>query len=123
MNPLLKRLYDLTPVALQNLLLTIFSARLDRKRYGGRFPEFRALMEEAQWWDARRMAEWQDARLRDVVAHAYAQVPYYRELFDQRGLRPTDIQCRGAHLLVGGGDHGREAMIEALVNPCQAEME
>lgn len=94
MNPLLKRLYDLAPVTVQNALLTVFSARLDRQRYGGRFPEFRALMEEAQWWDARRMAEWQDARLRDVVAHAYAHVPYYRELFDQRGLRPADIQCR-----------------------------
>lgn len=94
MNPLLKRLYDLTPVAVQNLLLTGFSARLDQQRYGGRFPEFRALMEEAQWWDTRRMTEWQDVRLREVVIHAYTHVPYYRELFDQCGLKPADIHCR-----------------------------
>ena len=85
MNPLLKRLYDAAPVGVQNLMVTAFSVRLDRQRYGGRFREFQELMEEAQWWDAGRMAEWQDSRLREVVAHAYAHVPDYRELFDHRG--------------------------------------
>ncbi|HEU4699169.1 MAG TPA: hypothetical protein VFS40_08315 [Gemmatimonadales bacterium] len=33
-----------------------------------------------------------DARLRRLVAHAYARVPYYRELFDRHGLRPADIR-------------------------------
>jgi phenylacetate-CoA ligase len=94
MNPLLKSLYDLTPVAAQNWLLTAFSAHLDRQRYGGRFPEFRTLMEDAQWWEAARIAEWQDVRLREVVGHAYLHVPYYRELFEERGLKPRDIQCR-----------------------------
>ncbi len=94
MNPLLKRFYDAAPVGAQNLMVTAFSVRLDRQRYGGRFREFQELMEEAQWWEAPRMAEWQDSRLRSVVAHAYSHVPYYRELFDQRGLKPADIQTR-----------------------------
>jgi phenylacetate-CoA ligase len=34
----------------------------------------------------------QNQRLREMVAHAYARVPYYRELFDRNGLRPEDIQ-------------------------------
>ena len=34
--------------AVQNLLLSAFSARLGRQRYGGRFPEFRALLEETR---------------------------------------------------------------------------
>ena len=67
MNPLLKRLYDLAPAPVQNACSSAFSARLERQRYGGRFPEFRALLEESQWWDARRMGEWQDERLRAVV--------------------------------------------------------
>ena len=38
MSPLLKRLYDLSPVPAQNWLLSAFSARLGRQRYGGRVP-------------------------------------------------------------------------------------
>lgn len=86
MNPLLKKFYDLTPAPLQNLLVTAFSARLDRERYGGRFPEFKALLEESQWWDREKMGRWQDERLRAIVKGAYEHVPYYRELFDHHGI-------------------------------------
>ncbi|MDT0262447.1 phenylacetate--CoA ligase family protein [Jatrophihabitans lederbergiae] len=35
--------------------------------------------------------EIQAAKLRDLVAHSYRTVPYYRELMDERGLKPDDI--------------------------------
>jgi len=82
----LKRAYDRCPVPIQDLLLSAYSLRLDRQRYGGRFPEFRRLMDESQWWDVQRMGEWQDERLRAVVLHAYEHVPYYRALFDGHGI-------------------------------------
>ncbi len=94
MNPWLKRIYDLTPASVQNLLLSAFSARLERQRYGGRFQEFRALLHEAQWWDAERMGAWQDERLRAIVHHAHENVPYYRELFDHHGIRPDSFRGR-----------------------------
>jgi phenylacetate-CoA ligase len=46
-------------------------------------------------WSRERMLGYRDARLRRVVAHAYAGVPYYRALFDRAGVRPSDI--RSAH--------------------------
>jgi phenylacetate-CoA ligase len=91
MNPWLKRLYDLTPPGVQDALVSAFSAHLGRQRYGGRYPEFRALLEEAQYWDAAKMRTWQDERLRTVVRHAYEHVPYYRELFDRHGIRAESI--------------------------------
>lgn len=87
MNPLLKRLYDASPVAAQNFLLSRFSAKLDRQRYGGRFAQFSALMQESERWDRPRMAAWQDERLRAIISHAYEHVPYYKELFDRHGVR------------------------------------
>jgi phenylacetate-CoA ligase len=86
MNPLLKRLYDLTPASVQSALVSAFSAHLERTRYGGRFQEFRALLEESQWWSAEKIGQWQDERLRFIVRHAYETVPYYRELFDRHGI-------------------------------------
>ena len=78
----------------QNALVTAFSARLERQRYGGRFAEFRALLEESQWWDADRMGAWQDERLRAIVRHAYEHVPYYRELFDHHGIDAEKFRGR-----------------------------
>ena len=86
MNPLIKRIYDLAPASVQSALVSAFSARLERQRYGGRFEEFRDLLEESQWWDAQKMRDWQDERLRAVVRHADEHVPYYRELFRHHGI-------------------------------------
>ena len=40
-------------------------------------------------WSASRLAEYQIARLRAMVRHAYEAMPYYHELFDKVGVRPT----------------------------------
>lgn len=94
MNPWLKRAYDLMPPSVQSALVGAFSARLERQRYGGRFPEFRALLADSQWWDRQRMGQWQDERLRAIVRHAYEHVPYYRELFDKHGIQPQKFRGR-----------------------------
>jgi phenylacetate-CoA ligase len=94
MHPWLKRIYDLTPAPVQSALVSAFSARLGRARYGGRFPEFRALLAESQWWDAQKMGAWQDEQLRRVVAHAHEHVPYYRELFKHHGIDPAKFRGR-----------------------------
>jgi phenylacetate-CoA ligase len=93
-NAFLKRLYDLTPVAMQEWLVSAFSANLGRARYGGRFPEFKALLAESQWWDAAKMGAYQDERLRAIVRHAYEHTPYYREAFDKHGVDVAKFRGR-----------------------------
>ncbi|MCL4299802.1 MAG: hypothetical protein KJ077_28970 [Anaerolineae bacterium] len=43
-------------------------------------------------WSAKRLANYQTVRLREIIRHAYDAVPYYRELFDKAGIRPDDIR-------------------------------
>lgn len=74
---------------MQNALLSAFSWRLNRQRFGGRYPEYRALLEESQWWDPSRMRAWQAERLRRLLAHAYENVPYYRDAFRRHGYDPA----------------------------------
>jgi phenylacetate-CoA ligase len=92
MNAWLKRLYDFAPAPLQDAMVSAFSARLERQRYGGRFAEFKELLAESQWWDAQKMRAWQDERLRAIVRHAHDNVPYYRELFERHGVRPDQFR-------------------------------
>jgi phenylacetate-CoA ligase len=49
-------------------------------------------LEQSQWWPRDKIVELQNQRLRQLVRHAYGKVPYYRRLFDDRGLKPNDIE-------------------------------
>lgn len=53
----------------------------------------RRSLERSQWWQAARLAEHREMRLRRLVRHAYERTPYYRELFDRHGLAVTDIRA------------------------------
>lgn len=43
-------------------------------------------------WPLEAIRRTQRARLRAIVRHAYSTVPFYRQVMDERGLRPADIR-------------------------------
>lgn len=61
-------------------------------RYGKVFRETYAFLEESQWWSKERLEEYQMQQLEKLLNHAYENVPYYRRVFEQKGLRSKDIQ-------------------------------
>ena len=50
----------------------------------------------AQWLSPERLRDIQRRKLRRLVAHAYRNVPYYRQLMDEAGAEPGDIDDPGA---------------------------
>lgn len=50
------------------------------------------LLKKSQWWTKEQLADYQMQRLGKLLNHAYENVPYYKEVFDERGLKPKDIQ-------------------------------
>jgi phenylacetate-CoA ligase len=53
-------------------------------------------LERSQWWPRERIEAQQQVHLRELIAHIYAHVPYYRRVMDDRGLRPDDIRTTEA---------------------------
>jgi phenylacetate-CoA ligase len=51
----------------------------------------RRQMEQSQWWPAERLQALQLARLHQLLAHAEAKVPYYRNLFAETGFKAADL--------------------------------
>ena len=52
-----------------------------------------ALRERAiPYWPIEKVRALQSQRVRALMRHAYATIPYYRGLMDERGLRPEDFQ-------------------------------
>ena len=53
-----------------------------------RMHEYRAATEQP--WEQRSQVSF--ARLREILEHAYANVPHYRRKFDGAGIKPSDIR-------------------------------
>ncbi len=49
-------------------------------------------LEETQWLSADELQALQLSRLQQLVRHAYDNVPFYRERYQQAGIHPEDIQ-------------------------------
>ncbi len=49
---------------------------------------------DSQWWTREQIDEYQNRKLRDLVKHAYDNVPYYNELFKKINLTPGDIKTK-----------------------------
>ena len=59
---------------------------------GTRTAKRMAELEKSQWWPSERHRESQVVALRSLVTYAFEQVPYYRRLAAELGLRPEDIR-------------------------------
>ena len=51
-----------------------------------------AYLEEAQWWPPERIHNVRDTMLRRLIAVAWKEVPFYRELMQSAGVTPQDIR-------------------------------
>ncbi|MBI5248231.1 MAG: phenylacetate--CoA ligase family protein [Desulfomonile tiedjei] len=64
-------------------------------RYGKAFRDAMSLLEASEQWDEKRLVEYQEKRLELIISQCYNHVPYYRQVFDEHGLTPRDIQGIG----------------------------
>jgi phenylacetate-CoA ligase len=87
-----EEVYRRLPVPLQHLALSYKGASERRLRYGGEFRTFLEWLRDSQWWSAKEIELYQQGQLRALVAHAYETVPYYQTVFDERNLKPSDVQ-------------------------------
>ena len=43
-------------------------------------------------WSSEEITEWQLNKLHELIHHVYDHTKYYREIFDNLGLKPDDIR-------------------------------
>lgn len=63
-----------------------------RLRYGKGFRDALHLLEQSEHWNHRELLAYQEKKLELLIKHCYTNVPYYRRLFEERGLKPGDFQ-------------------------------
>lgn len=90
-SKILQSLYDHSPRIVQTCMLNMHALNIHRERYGRRFQEILEQLTCTQYFSTQQIAEYQSARLRELVQHAYDTVPYYHEAFNKARLKPTDV--------------------------------
>src|SRR4030095_7711810 len=60
--------------------------------FGSQFSPTLKLLQESQTWDESRLVEYQVSKLRVMLRHCAAHVPYYRRLFRTVGFDPENFR-------------------------------
>ncbi|WP_080799534.1 phenylacetate--CoA ligase family protein [Arabiibacter massiliensis] len=85
-------IYGKLPVFAQNMAFSFMGSRIQKTRYGRGFEVMLNEFESHDDWSADRVAEWRNGKLKNIVAHAYRTVPFYRESMDEAGVNPASIK-------------------------------
>jgi len=88
----LKKFYNYSPSFLRNLEGTIYSKLKKPVWKNPTFIKWYNFLEDSQWWSKEKLEEYQMRQLQVLLDHAYQNVPYYQKVFNERGLKPKDIQ-------------------------------
>lgn len=60
--------------------------------WGHEFTDTYTFLKNSELWSKNKIEEYQLTQIREVIRHAYENVPYYMKLFDDNGISPKDIK-------------------------------
>jgi len=86
------RIYQGSPVWLQQLGINVYGYYRARRRLGPVFHQVRREYAERESWSVERMREFVEKQLHDQVQRAHREVPYYRRVFREHGISDDSIQ-------------------------------
>ena len=88
----LKHVMKSAPAPVARVLRRGWASLPDEIKYGRIFSETLTHLKDSEDWDRQRLVASQEDRLRSLMEHCYAHVPYYRRVFQERSLTPKDIR-------------------------------
>lgn len=62
-----------------------------RYRYSSNYRKALGILLKTEYWSLDKLKLLQRESLGNLIVHAYKRVPYYRRIFDERGLTPNDF--------------------------------
>lgn len=77
---------------MMELIARIFSLRFQDVFTGTDISKSLNFLKESQYWSLEKIKDYQSIKLVSLVKHCYQNVPYYKEKFDNIGLKPNDIK-------------------------------
>ncbi|MGB8658691.1 MAG: hypothetical protein WCE90_13055 [Candidatus Zixiibacteriota bacterium] len=92
MSALKQKLYSISPALFQNLMVTLYGAKIHWERYGAKFRRKIEEFEKNQWLSYEELVNYQNEKLRNLMSHVYHNVPYYHNIMKRLKLGPEDVK-------------------------------
>lgn len=89
---MLKSIYNISPNFIKSIGRKLYSKFKKPIWKNPEFLKWYNFLQESQCWSKEKLEEYQMRELEKLLKHAYENVPYYRKIFDERGLKPEDIK-------------------------------
>lgn len=84
------RIYSLSPIWLQNQMVTTFGIYWHWLRFGGRFRSYLQDFKQRDQWTFSQWDQFQTARLQELLQICSHSVPFYREMWSQKEKNSAD---------------------------------
>jgi phenylacetate-CoA ligase len=94
-HPLIGWAYSKSPMIVQNVMVSGYGLMQSWERRGAVFHKILGELQKTESWSAGELEALQSERLAVLIRHVYENVPYYRRVFDDRRLAPSDIRTPG----------------------------
>ncbi len=88
----LQKIYNASPIILQNLFCTLYGIKIYLQRYQRRYRYLFEEVIESQYWDKDKIDEYQNRKFIEIVNHAYFNIRYYRQKYDKFGVNIHQIK-------------------------------
>ncbi len=92
MAGILDKIYAISPTWLQNFGVSLYGLYWKQRRYGGDFKKYVAEFKGREAYSFDDWVAYQEARLRQLLLHAYQHVPYYHARFVDLNIDDHDLQ-------------------------------
>jgi phenylacetate-CoA ligase len=83
-------IYSLSPIWLQNQMVTTFGIYWHWLRFGGRFRSYLQEFKERDRWTFSQWEQFQNSRLHELLQICSHSVPFYREMWSQKEKNSAD---------------------------------
>lgn len=85
-------IYKKSPVFVQNIICSLYGLIERNNRLRGNFLRYFEWLKHSEWFTEEEIKTYQEQQLREIIQYAYDNVPYYRSVFEERNLTPSDVQ-------------------------------
>ncbi|MFC1712121.1 phenylacetate--CoA ligase family protein [Candidatus Poribacteria bacterium] len=85
--------YSRSPYFIKSIIAGFYGWATFSKKNGQFYRDHLNRLSESQWFSTQELLNLQEEKTLKFIEYAYNHIPYYRELFQQNDLVPSDIRC------------------------------
>lgn len=87
-----EKIYKSLPIILQNFACTIKGFQERKSRLGGNFKKYYEELLVSQWYDSKKIEDFQNEKLKSLLVYCNDNIPYYQKIFKEYNFKPNEVK-------------------------------